>query len=76
MAKTVREIVRLQSFLEDLGISSPSSMPMHCDSPVTIFIVSYSTFHEHTKKHEIDNHYIPDKVMSEVIYTPHITSSY
>ena len=74
MNETAREMVWLRSFLEDLGISSPFSMPMHCDNQATI--QGYSTFHEHTKHIEIECHYIRDKVMSGVISTPHVTSSH
>ena len=48
------EMVWLRSFLEDLDISSPSPMPMHCDNQATIFINVNSTFYEHTKHIEID----------------------
>ena len=76
MAETAQEMVWLRSFLEYLGISSPFPMPMHCDNQAAIFIVGNSTFHERTKHIEIDCHYIQDKVMSEVISTPHVTSSH
>ena len=76
MAKTAREMVWLRSFLEDVGILSPFPMPMHCDNQVSIFIAGNSTFHECTKHIETDCYCIPDKVMSEVISTPHVTSSH
>ena len=44
MAKTAREMVWLRSFLEDLNISSPFSMPMRCDNQATIFIADNSPF--------------------------------
>ena len=74
MARTAWEMLWIQSFLKDLGISSPSPMPMHCDSQVSIFISGNFTFCERTKHIEIDCHYIRDKVMSGVISTPHVTS--
>ena len=76
MAETAQEMVWLRSFLEDLGISSPFQMPMHCDNEAAIFIAGNSTVHERTKQIEIDCHYIRDKVMSRVISTPHVTSSH
>ena len=76
MVETAREMVWLRSFLEDLGISFPFPMPMHCDNQAAIFITSNSIFHERTKNIKIDCHYIRDKVMSVVISTPHVTSSH
>ena len=76
MVETAREMVWLQPFLDDLDISSPSPMPMHCDNQAAIFIAGNSTFHEYTKHIEIDCHYIRDKVMSGVISTPHVASSH
>ena len=76
MAETAWEMVWLRSFLKDLGISSPLPMPMNCDNQDAIFITRNSTFHECTKHFEIDYHYIQDKVMSGVIFTPHVTSSH
>ena len=31
MATTAQEMVRLQSFVQDLGITTPMPMHMHCD---------------------------------------------
>ena len=76
MVETVWEIVRLRSFLEDLNISSPSLMPMHCDNQAAIFIAENSTFHERTKHIEIDYHCIRNKVMSRVNSTPRVASSH
>ena len=76
MVETAREMVWLRSFLEDLGITSPFLMSMHYDNQAGIFIANNSTFHECTKHSDIDCHYIQDKVMSEVISTPHVTSSH
>ena len=75
MAETAQEMVWLRSFLEDLGISSPFPMPMHCDNQAAIFIAGNSTFHERTKHIEIDCHYIRDKVMSGVISSCDIITS-
>ena len=58
MAETAREMVWLRSFLKDLDISSPFSMPMHCENQGVIFITDNSTFHGRTKHIEIDCHYI------------------
>ena len=76
MVETAPEMVWLRSFLEDLGISFPFPMPMHCDNQAAIFITGNSTFHERTKHIQIDCHYIRDKVMSGIISTPHVTSSH
>ena len=51
---------------QNLGISSPSLMPMHCDDQVSIFIARNSTFHEHTKHIEIEYHYIHTRLCPEL----------
>ena len=51
-------MVWLQSFLNDLDISSPSPIPMHCDNQAAIFIAENSPFHKHMKHIEIDFQYI------------------
>ena len=66
MVETTQEMVWLQSFLEDLGISSPSLMHMHCDNQAAIFIARNFTFHERIKHIEIDCHYIRDKLCLEL----------
>ena len=76
MVETMREMIWLRSFLEDLDISSPSLMPIHCDNQAAIFIPGNSTFHECMKHIEIDCHYIRDKVISGVISTPHVALSH
>ena len=75
MAATAREIVWLQTFVQDLGITTPMPMPMHCDNQEAIFIARNLTFHERTKHIEIDCHFIHDKVLMGVISTPHVSSS-
>ena len=75
MAATAREIVWLQSFVQDLGITTPMLMPMHCDNKAAIFIAENLAFHERTKHIEIDCHFIHDKVLMRVISTPHVSSS-
>ena len=75
MADTAREIVWLQSFLQDLGIMTPMPMSMHCDNQADIFIVRNLTFHERTKHIEINCHFIHDKGLMGVNSTPHVSSS-
>ena len=75
MAATAREMVWLQSFVQDLGITTAMPMPMHCDNEAVIFIAGNLAFHERTKHIEIDCHFIHDKVFMGVISTPHVSSS-
>ena len=49
---------------------------MYCNNQASIFIADNSNFHEQTKQIEIHYYYIRDKVMSRVISTPHVASSY
>ena len=76
MTKTTREMVWLQLFLKEVGISSPSPIPMHCDNQAAIFIAVSSTFHEHMKHIEIDYYYIWENFMFKVISTFHVTTSH
>ena len=75
MPATAREMVWLQSFVQDLGITTSMPMPMHCDNQAAIFISGNLAFHEMTKHIEIDYHFIRDKVLRGVISTPHVSSS-
>ena len=50
-------------------------MPMNCDNQEAIFIAGNLAFHKRTKHIEIDCHFIRDKVLMGVIYTPHVSSS-
>ena len=50
---------------------TPMPMPMHCDNQASIFIAGNIGFHKRTKHIEIDCHFIRDKVLMEVIFTPH-----
>ena len=49
-------------------------MSMHCDNQTTIFIARNLAFHERTKHIEINCHFICDKVLMGVIFTPHLSS--
>ena len=75
MVATAREMICLQSYVQDLGITTPMLMPMHCDNQEVIFIAGNLAFHERTKHIEIDCHFIHDKVLMGVISTPHVSSS-
>ena len=48
--ETTQDMVWLHSFLEGLGISSPSSMPMYSDNQAAIFIIENFSFHERTMR--------------------------
>ena len=62
MAASAREMIWLQSFIQDLGITTPMYMPMQCDNQEAIFISGNLAFHERTKHIEINCHFICDKV--------------
>ena len=57
MAATAHKMVCLQSFIRDLGITTPMSMRMYCDNQAVIFIAGNLDFHERTKYIEIDCHF-------------------
>lgn len=50
-------------------------MPIYYDNQIAIFFTMNPTFCEQSKYIKIDCHYIQDKVLTEVISTPHATSS-
>ena len=74
MAATTREMVWLQSFVQELGSTTPMSMPMPCDNHAAIFISRNLAFHKRTMHIEIECHFICDKVLMGVISTPHVSS--
>jgi hypothetical protein len=56
MANTATEITRLQHFLQKIGFSAPTLIPLFCDNQATLHIASNPVFHERTKHIEVDCH--------------------
>ena len=67
MTKANCEIIWLKPLLIELGVLVQTSMSMHCDNQVTIFITSNSVFHERTKHSKVDCHCVRDMVMKGII---------
>ena len=72
MTATTCEMIWLESFVQNLGITTPMPMPMHCDNQEVSFISGNLAFHERTKHIDIECHFIRDKVLMGVIFLHHM----
>lgn len=72
MSMTCAEITWMLQLLGELGISSSSPVPLHCDNQAAIYIASNTVFHERTKHLEIDFHFIRDKFKAGVVKPVHV----
>ena len=57
-ADTTFEVLWLQWFLKDLGVSTSSATPLYYDNQSAIHIAHNDVFHERTKYIKIDCHFI------------------
>ena len=69
MAVTACELIWLKGLLSDLGFPSSTPMSLMCDNQAAIYIVANPVFHERTKNIEMDCHFIPTQVQTQVIKT-------
>ena len=58
LADITFELLWLQWFLKDLGVSTSSVTSLYCDNQSAIYIAHNDVFHEWTKYIEIDCHFI------------------
>lgn len=58
MSQTASELTWLQHFLQEIGFSTPTPIPLFCDNQVAIHIASNPIFHERTKHIEVDCHFV------------------
>jgi hypothetical protein len=74
MAHTATELTWLQHFLQEIGFSAPTPIPLSCDNQAAIHIASNPVFHERTKHIEVDSHYVRDKILNGDISTTFVKS--
>ena len=74
MAQGVRELLWLKIILEDLKIEWDSPIRLYCDNKSTISIAHNTVQHDRTKHIEIDRHFIKEKLDSELICTPYMST--
>jgi transposase InsO family protein len=74
MAYTATELTWLQHFLQEIGFSAPTPIPLSCDNQAAIHIASNPVFHKRTKHIEVDCHYVRDKILNGDISTTFVKS--
>ena len=58
------ELTWLQQFLQGIGFTAPTLIPLFCDNQVVIYIASITLlFHERTKHIEVDCQFVRDKIL-------------
>jgi hypothetical protein len=63
MAHTATELTWLQHFLQEIGFSTLTPIPLFCDNQAALHIASNPIFHERTKHIEVDCHFVRDKIL-------------
>ena len=66
MASTCCEIVRLQTLLQDLQITTKTAL-LYCDCKATLHIVANYVFHERTKHIDVDCNVVREKLQIGII---------
>ena len=74
MAHTATELTWLQHFLQEIGFSAPTPIPLFCDNQAALHIASNPVFHERTKHIEVDCHFVRDKILNGDISTAFVKS--
>jgi hypothetical protein len=74
MAHTATELTWLQHFLQEIGFSAPTPIPLFCDNQAALHIASNPVFHERTKHIEVDCHFVRDKILDGDISTAFVKS--
>ena len=76
LADSTFELLWLRWLLKDLGVSTSSATPLHCDNQSTIHIAHNDVFHEQTKHIEIDCHFIRYHLVHGALKLISVSSKY
>lgn len=60
--------------LEDIKIQCEGTMKLYCDNKSTINIAHNPIQYDHTKHVKVDRHFIKEKLVSDLIYIPYIST--
>ena len=74
MALGVCELLWLKIILEDLKIVWEGPMKLYCDNKSAINFAHNPVQHDRTKHVEVDKHFIKEKLDSELICTPFVST--
>ena len=74
MAQGMCELLWLRSILNDLKMACEEPIILYCDNKSAINIVHNPIQHDRTKHIEIDQHFIKEKLESDLITTSYIPS--
>lgn len=75
LRKVVAEIVWLLHLFADMGLTISTLVPIFCDRQATLHIAKNLIFLEHTKRIEINCHYVRDCLAAQLISLHHIVSA-
>jgi hypothetical protein len=76
MAHKISELTLLRHFLQKIGFSILTPIPLYCYNQVVVHLAPNSMFHERIKYIKVDYHLIQDKILSGDISTPFVKSKY
>ena len=65
MAHGIYELIWLKRIIQDLGLSHPKPMLLHCNNKAAIAIANNPVQHDRTKHMEVDRHFIKDHLNQE-----------
>lgn len=74
MAATVAELKWISFLLQDFVISPSLPIPLWCDNWVALHIIENLVFHECTKHHNIDCHFVCAEFKFEFLLSRYVSS--
>ena len=74
MTHTASEFTWLQHFLQEIGFSTHTLLPLFCDMMLQYILLPNPIFHERIKHIEVNCHFIHDKILSGDMAIPYVKS--